>query len=660
MKVILFLFLIISVINAKEGMKNITLNTLDSDEVVKKVAQRVEQIKLDNLSNSDYEIHKKNINLLQDDVLSIIKLKQDLRESELLLKEKKEKYNKHKNSYEKKMEKIYRSSKHIKRVTYYLISHDIDKDHTTDLQNHLLDKYAVTKFEQSMVIKETSTGSSSFKNVITTKKEFGQMQIDTLKDFTFRDKNLNFKLVKVTQSPFVESTTNKFIKSIDSDIDKFADESGVKILELSSKGSSPKDFVSSYGIDANDIKAVVSGVNKNVNIKKAIKKLNGSSKQINKILKKIEKTHDTQAIKSNQYANSINVALTRVESDTKKLQDRFASANKIAKDYNIELNLEDIDKLIIIMPKVYSEYVDLGEEREFILRKTKSYLSKITINNLMQSETLTNYYDIKTKNRDIAKMIEYDSVHIFPFVKGKELGIFMFSIIEIKDKVTQSNYVTKYFKYGKLEFVPVKRGYKTIFAANTEVTLGLMKEFLETNKQNKYFDKYCLQDSVLPENAKDIKNIDAQYYNYPAVCYKIDKIDVIIKWLSKKVGKKLVIPEVDDWSYIASNSNSSDYCWGNQTIEELNEDEVKHENIYYEDGIDTSIEPIKKYGKSILGMYDMCGNVHELVKKNDVYMIKGNSFISYIEKSDAPAMEYADDLSASLGLRVFYIRENAR
>ncbi len=129
-------------------------------------------------------------------------------------------------------------------------------------------------------------------------------------------------------------------------------------------------------------------------------------------------------------------------------------------------------------------------------------------------------------------------------------------------------------------------------------------------------------------------------------------------WLSKRVGKKLKFPTTEEWSYIASNSNSSEYCWGNATIEELNEDGLKPENIYYEDDEDTTIKEIKKYAKSMLGMYDMCGNVHELVKDENEFMIKGNSYISFIESSSAPALEYDEGLSPMIGIRAFYIRED--
>ncbi len=660
MKTLLIIILILNTLYARDGMKNIHLNTLDRDEAIKIVSKRVQKIKLTNLNNLSYAGHEKKLYALQYDISNIQRLNHKVKELQLTLKEDEEEYKKQQIRYKKNIDAIYNSSKYIQRVSYYLVSHKIGQEYSSDLQNYLLDKYSVTKFEQTTIIKQTTLGTSSFQNSISTTKEFGEMRVESLKDFTFRDRNLNLALLKVTQLPFLKAKDNKFSKLVNSDIDKFAQESGVKIEQLANKEDNNELFLDSFKFTKEDKSIVLTSLENDINKKVAKIRLSTSNQKIKKTIAKIEKKHDTQLVKSNNNARRISQQRVHLAQLNQELMLNTQELKELAKEYDIRFNFDELDKLVIISPKIYSEIVDLGEEKEFILRKAKAYINKITINNLTQSETLTDLTDLATKNSDLQKMIEFESIHIMPFVKDKKLSLFMFSIIEIEEKITEENYVKKEFKYATLEFVPIKREYKTIYALNTEITLGLMKEFLETRRENKYFDKYCLEDSTLPEEAKVITTVTPEYYNYPAVCYKLERIDEIVEWISEKTDKELVIPDVTDWSYIASNANSSDYCWGNHSIKTLNEDGVKHENIYHEDEVDTKIEPVKSYSKSILGMYDMGGNVHELVKSKSTYMIKGNSFISYIERSNAPAIEYEESLSPSLGLRLFYIKENLR
>ncbi|SFV75284.1 Secreted protein with uncharacterized domain [hydrothermal vent metagenome] len=655
MKILWFVLFIFMSLQATEGMKNITLNTLDLEEVSEKINERVKKIKLKDLQKKDFTYHLENVKTLKKDIATVVDLKQKLRFSKKALEDVKIDYAENNSSFERKMANLYAQVRNISRESYYLVVYKLNQDYLTDLQNYLLDQYAITKIDQVTVVKENNDGTTSLKNIIKTTKVFGEMQIESLKDYTFRDKNLNIKLVKVTQYPFRKSNKNILKKAMEKQVDTFADD-GVKIYQLSLYDYHYKSVIDiQKDIDEEDKNSIVSNLNSLIHLKEITKQLLLESKKIDKVIKKMEKLNDEQLVKANQLADKINHLQSKIHDQEVSLQTYFQQAQKIALKYNVELKLDTIENIIIVTPKVYKEEVELGEEKEFILRKTKTYLSKITINEISQTETLTNDIDLLTKNSEIHKMIKYDSIHFLPFIQGKKLGLFIFAIIEIQDKVTQENYVIKKFKYGTLTFVPINKGYKTIFMADTKVTIGIMKEFLETHRQSKYFDQYCLGDSTLPEGAKNIKNASKEFYDYPAVCMNIDRVEEIVKWLSKKTKKDLVIPSVEDWSYVASNGDTTDYCWGNETLDEMKDEGVKYANIYYEDDEDTSITPIKQYPKSKMGMYDMCGNTYELVKDGEVFMVKGNSYISYIEKSNAPAIDYGTDLNAELGLRVEYI-----
>lgn len=659
MKALLLIITIFTFSYAIDGVRNVKLNTMDTSEVLEKVGQRLEKLNLKNLDkNLDHKKHISNINTLQVNIKDILVTQKELREIDVDLKAAIKKYNESESKYNKKMTKIYDHNKNLQRVTYYLLSHKLDQEHLPALKNHLVDKYAIQKFDQNTEIKESSRGILSYKNVVTTNKYFGEMQVETLKDITYRDKGLNVKVIKVVQSPFIKSTKSEYVDSTSKEIDKFDDSMDVNIHEITDLTQLKAIYLPKQMFAGTEIETIMKSIESNINVKKSNRKLTKASKRITSAMKSIERQHDKYIKSLNNLTTEINSLTLRQENKTTTLDDKVQNAKEISKYYSINLNLEELEKLIIITPKVYSSYVELGEEKDFVKRKIKSYLSKVTITELQQSETLTNYTDLKTKNLSKQKLVEYESIHFFPHVKGNEFATLVFSVIELEDKVSASDFVKKDLKYSSYEFVPVKKSYKTIFASTTEVTLGTVKEFLETNRINKYFDKYCIEDSILPDGAKDFKNLGEEYYDYPAVCFKVEKVDEFMAWLAKKIGKKITFASPEEWSYVASNSNSSEFCWGNAEIAELNEDGLTPENIYYENQEDTFIQPIKKFTKSLLGMYDMCGNVHELVKEEDAFMLKGNSYISFIESSNAPALEYDQGLSPMIGIRPFYILEN--
>lgn len=656
MKKIFLVLLSFTLAYAIDGVKNIELNTMDIDEVNKDVAQRFDKTDLKNLvSNPDYKKHIKNIRILKSGLKDVMYLQKDILGLESEYKELVNDYNSAEDRYNSKMDRIYSKNMYIKRVSYYLVAHKLDEEYMPSLKNFLIDHDSIEKFDQKTEIKESSHGIESYKNTVTTNKYFGQMQVETLKDITLRDKNLNVKLIKVIQTPFASSSSSEFARSFEKNIDKFDEALNLEVYKIDGVKSSISNYLSKRSINAEEQDQIEVALEENIDVSRVNKIYDRTSKKIRSTLKKIAKEHDRYIKELNSLSISIDSLASKLEDEQSKLSNKLESANKLAKYYSIAINPDELGKLIIITPKLYSEHVTIGEEKDFVMRKAKSYLSKISVSNVQQSETLTASYDLDTKNLNKTKLVQYESVHIFPFVKGKELATLIFGVIKLEDKVSSDDYITKKLKYATLDFVPVKKGFKTIFASTTEVSLGIVKEFLETNKQRKYFDSYCIEDSTLPQDAKDFENVSEKYYAYPAVCFKVERVNDFLDWLSEKVGKKIIFPSAEDWSYVASNSNTSDYCWGNDSLEELNLDEVKPENIYYENGEDTYLQPIKKYKKSKLGMYDMCGNVHEFVKEDGRLMIKGNSYISYLEKSNAPAQEFNPDLNTMIGIRAFYV-----
>ena len=336
------------------------------------------------------------------------------------------------------------------------------------------------------------------------------------------------------------------------------------------------------------------------------------------------------------------------------------------KKYDITYTREDINSLIVLTPQIKSEPVILDEEKDFFMRKAKSYISKINITELKQSETLTDFVDLDSKNTNTHKTIQFNTLHLKPFIKNeKELGILLFSTIRIKDKITEDDIIKFPMKYTTLRFIPVKKGYDTLYISDSESTIGLVKEFLESKnkkgkkyKFSKSFDNFCVEDSFLPNKAKNYLKIKKNFYNYPAVCFRISNLDKFLEWVSLKINRKVELPSVEEWSYIATNAKTTKYCWGNQTVDQLIEDEEKPENIVYTEDMSMQIKKVKTFEASLTGIYDMCGNVYELVKDDkDEIMVKGNSYTSFVQKSDGYPEVFSDDLNLDTGLRLFYKKE---
>ena len=179
-----------------------------------------------------------------------------------------------------------------------------------------------------------------------------------------------------------------------------------------------------------------------------------------------------------------------------------------------------------------------------------------------------------------------------------------------------------------------------------------------------FFDPYCIEDSTLPEEAKNFKTLKKKYYKYPAICFKTedDKIQKLLKWLSKKTKRDIVIPTLDQWSYVATNKGSTDYCLGDEEVEDLADSDRRYENILMDldDDPDKILKVASFAPNKDIKVYDMCGNLYEMVDVDGEIMYVGNSYSSYIVKSsEVEAEDITEEVGPSLGLRVFYIEDLA-
>jgi len=666
--IVLIIFLGIVLIYAndfslKDATKtvNISVNSVDIDDLLEKSKKEIDKIDFKKLKfeNKSSNYHKKRIDKAIYNLKLLSGYRQKLELSYIDRTDLAKSLTKAKKLYDRNINRIYRANKQIDRYTYILVVSKGDLSYESDLENFVIDKYAIKKYDQTTTL-EKSLQSTKMQNTIKTQKEFGQKYVDTIYDYIIRSENLNLAVLKVTQNPFVK--LSKMMKNktqkVENDVLK---ESTIFINDLSSQDFAQlqQKLQKKYSLDISQIKPFISELKDKVDITKQKKDFQNSTNAITNVLKKLETQHEKElqniATIDDQYKAKINM----IKSIEPKLNNLLSKTQKLLKPYNIRITKETIGNITIVTPKVYKQRVDNKEESEFILRKINSFVSRINISDLKQSDLLIDFEDLTSTTKKTQKIIEYETIHALPYIeKNNEMGLLIFGSISIKDKLNEDDMLSFPLSYTTLKFVPIKKGYKTIFTGQKEVTLGLVKEFLEENSFKRNFDQYCIDESSLPDEAKDYKNITSEFFDYPAVCFKVDKIDTFIKWVSKKINRDIVIPSSNEWGYVASNSQTTEYCWGDESLDDLIDEDIVPENIYLENSdTQSAIKKVAKYPKSKSGLYDMCGNVFELTKDEDELTYKGNSFSSYIEVSIGDGEVYSQDINSNLGLRLFYIKD---
>ncbi|MCV9385616.1 formylglycine-generating enzyme family protein [Reichenbachiella ulvae] len=102
-----------------------------------------------------------------------------------------------------------------------------------------------------------------------------------------------------------------------------------------------------------------------------------------------------------------------------------------------------------------------------------------------------------------------------------------------------------------------------------------------------------------------------------------DIVDEYIPWLYQKTGYQFELPSEAQWEYAARGGTTSDFVFGEDiSCEDANWGHYGNHRSYYDkycggNKADRKTMPVKSYGPNAYGLYDMYGNVGEMV--NDLY-----------------------------------------
>lgn len=173
-----------------------------------------------------------------------------------------------------------------------------------------------------------------------------------------------------------------------------------------------------------------------------------------------------------------------------------------------------------------------------------------------------------------------------------------------KKKIVSDFYMsTTPITVRQFELFIQETGYKTMYELSIE---GQFKYYLNwiTGEKHVYYPEYTwkkdISGNLILEAEKEMPVLNISYYDAYAYCL----------WLSKKLNKKIDLPTDAEWEFAARGGKlSRNYIYsGSNILEEVvtcrTQDNIKTYKPF----------PVKGKKPNELGLYDMGGNISEMVK----------------------------------------------
>ncbi len=226
----------------------------------------------------------------------------------------------------------------------------------------------------------------------------------------------------------------------------------------------------------------------------------------------------------------------------------------------------------------------------------------------------------------------------------KKIFLFLICLIVLNvhaknDKTLQKKHDLRYIPAGTLVNGEIKTSLQSFYMFKNEVT----------NKQYRTFltEQYLLNgdtvgyNNALPDTlgwVKTIKNGHFEpmanlYFNhpafddYPVVNISKKNAEDFCEWFSNKLSSlypdlklnKFRLPTKSEWMYAASGGNSENlYGWGgNETTTEKGCELANYKSMYDNSMITVKVDT---YNPNRFGLYNMSGNVSEMVSDEDIAM----------------------------------------
>ncbi len=204
------------------------------------------------------------------------------------------------------------------------------------------------------------------------------------------------------------------------------------------------------------------------------------------------------------------------------------------------------------------------------------------------------------------------------------------------------------------EFIKIKND---LFVCKYEVSnaeyRNFITELINSNQKETY--NICLPDTLCWRDATTYNEPYVEYYfrypnfnDYPVVGISYEAANEYCKWLTKKYNEdpKRKFDEVmfkllnkDEWIFAANKGdNSRDYTWGSGFMQNNRKQwlcNFRHTTFVFDsiskkynelhlDGKSIIAGPVKNFYPNSFGLYNMCGNVAEMIEEKGV--AKGGSY----------------------------------
>ena len=328
---------------------NISVNSVDIQEVLDKTIQKAKQIDFAKLKvdNKSIKIHTKRVTKIEENLKLLASYRSELELDSIDIKSLKISLQNAQQQYNRDINRIYKKNHQIDRYTYIVVATKGELDYNIDLENFLIDKYAIKLYDQTTTLHK-SLQSVQMKSIIKTQKDFGQKSIDVIYEYPLRANDITLRILKVIQNPFIKPNLNKKQSSnVAVYKNQALKESTSKIYDLNDINidTIKNDLLQSYHLPVDAIRSFVQEIKSKTDLQKQKNDFVKNTNKITAVLDRLE----TQHKKELQTIVNINEQYQQKKTKIKQLQpkiDKLLEQTKLLlRPYDIKITKETIPNI---------------------------------------------------------------------------------------------------------------------------------------------------------------------------------------------------------------------------------------------------------------------------------------------------------------------------